>query len=32
MFGELYGTYLDEKHRATNEYTDKDIQKAILIH
>jgi len=32
MFGELYATYLDGSHRATSDYTDKDIQKAILIH
>ena len=32
MFGELYGNYIEYDYRATKEYTDKQIEKAILIH
>ena len=32
MFGELYGNYIEFDYRATKEYTDKQIEKAILIH
>jgi len=32
MFNELYGTYLESSYKATSDYQDKDIQKAIIIH
>jgi len=32
MFGELYSNYLEQNYRATSDYTDKEIQKAIIIH
>jgi len=32
MFGELYANYLESSYRATVDYTDRDIEKAIIIH
>jgi len=32
MFGELYANYMENNYRATSEYSDKDIEKAILIY
>jgi GTP-binding protein EngB required for normal cell division len=32
MFGELYGTYLDSTYKATADYSDRDIEKAIIMH
>jgi len=32
MFAELYGNYVDREFTATEEYTDRDIEKAIIMH
>ena len=32
MFTELYGSYVDRDFRATEDYTDRDIEKAIIMH
>jgi GTP-binding protein EngB required for normal cell division len=32
MFAELYGNYIDASYRATNDYTDRDIEKAMIMH
>jgi hypothetical protein len=32
MFAELYGNYVDRDFTATEEYTDRDIEKAIIMH
>ena len=32
MFNELYEDYADPKYKATKHYSDKDINKAIILH
>lgn len=32
MFAELYGNYTDGGYRATEDYSDRDIEKAIIMH
>jgi hypothetical protein len=32
MFAELYGNYVERDFRATEEYSDRDIQKAVIMH
>lgn len=32
MFAELYGNYINENYRATEDYSERDIEKAIIMH
>ena len=32
MFSELYGNYIEKGYKATEDYTDRDIDKAIIMH
>jgi len=32
MFTELYGSYVDREFKSTEDYTDRDIEKAIIMH
>ena len=32
MFSELYANYIEDGYRATQEYSDRDIQKAMIMH